>query len=454
VNRKGLRGLFAFMPDEISSATSVDSSSTPSDVGATGAGGNDAGVSPGTTTGQESAQSAQPAGEDLFSAGWSFDETGEQAPTIEDLTDEQIQGYLQDQQLDQTRAPKLVEDLRGARAQVKTLKGENNQLRQQLAQFDPYGGIDAVAPGLGLVNDLIADPGQGTIPFLQAIAEQATPAYWEIANALVEYEPNYLVQQLQERGLLPAQPTAPAGSIDQEIHDALPEHLRQIYAQTPADIRAEYDVMSPEARQYMLEREAQLQQLSTTQRQQAENAWRYQVDQAKQQGEASVTQLSDQYEQAHFAQLNKWQPLGPDNQPQNQSLYKMVMEGSFAELLADQKWSQMYHDLLGAMRNAPLRRLHNEGMAADQDERRARGMAAQLNTRLGQLMKERIQMLDGVFRDARAYRESQRQAAPQRREIAGMSATTNGSGGPPPVTKDGKTNPEWWAQVMQSLPKG
>lgn len=442
------------MPDEISSATSADSSSAPSTVGATGAGGSDAAVSTGTT--DQGAQSAQPAGEDLFSAGWSFDDQAQETPGIEDLTDEQIGQYLQDQQLDQARAPKLVEDLRGARAQLKTLKSENAQLRQQLGQFDQFGGIEAAAPGLELVNNLIADPGQGTLPFLQAIAENATPAYWQIADALLEYEPAYLVQQLQERGLLPEQAaSAPTGYIDDETIASLPQNLQNIARNLSREDVAEFqELVSPEAQAGFLKRIEQLNQLTAGQRQQAEAAWRYQVDQAKQQGEASITTLSDQYEQAHFAQLNKWQPFGPDNSAQNQSIYKMVVEGAFADLLADQKWSQMYHDTLSMLRNAPLRRLHNEGMAAGQDEQRARGMAAQFNTRLGQLMKDRIQMLDSVFRDARAYRETQRQAAPQRREIAGMSATNNGAGGPPPVTKDGKTNPEWWAQVMSQLPKG
>jgi hypothetical protein len=63
----------------------------------------------------------------------------------------------------------------------------------------------------------------------------------------------------------------------------------------------------------------------------------------------------------------------------------MVMEGAMANVLRDQKFAQMYTDAEQLLKNAPLRALQGERIAASQDERRGRALAMQFNARLRQV---------------------------------------------------------------------
>jgi hypothetical protein len=110
----------------------------------------------------------------------------------------------------------------------------------------------------------------------------------------------------------------------------------------------------------------------------------------------------------------------------------MVLQGALTQLLADDQMRTMRDDAIKALQEAPLKRLRGDHLGADTDERNARAAATRFNVRLGQAMKEAISHpkygLNSVFKDARAYRESQRQAIPDRKEISGMSSSaTNGS---------------------------
>lgn len=353
--------------------------------------------------------------------------------------------------MDPARTPGVVEALRNARAAARDHAAQVAQMRQQLAELDQYGGVEGLTQMAALnVGALMSDPAQGALPFLQSLWQNSQPAYAEVLSQLVQAEPAFLVAALQQAGHLPEQPQARAGSIDQEILGTVPDALKEQYRNTPQEMRDELDLMSEAARNHFLEREAQLQRLDATQREQAQRTWDGQLSQAKQEGAQAFQGLSDQYEQAHFAQFNKWQPFGPENQPKNERLYRTIMEGAFAELLNDSNFNSLYWDSHALINNAPTRKLLNEGYAAGQDERTARGKAAQFNTRLGQVMREMVQDLDTTFRDARAWRESQRQSAPQRTEIPGTGSTTNGNtGGIPAIDpKTGKTSQAWIDQVL------
>lgn len=218
--------------------------------------------------------------------------------------------------------------------------------------------------------------------------------------------------------------------------------MQETYRKQPQSARDELDLMSESARNHFLEREHRLDQLDATQRQQAEQQWNQQVTQAQSAGREAVQALSTQYETAHYRELGKWQPFGPDAKEDNEQIYGSVVEGAFAEILRDKQYAQMYQDAQELLVNAPLRRLAGEKLAADADERKARQYAAQFNTRLGQVMAARVKKLDGVFKDARAYRELQRNNSTGRTEISGNSLQAS-AGGPSTLTADGKLNPAY-----------
>lgn len=420
------------MADELSNATSGESSTPTNDVGAAGAGGNDGQQH--FTPDSTATNDGQPQQEN-FSAGWDLDDEVAEVAQSEDLTDEQIQEYLTDSRLDPSKGdlPKLVEDLRGSRANETKLKGRITQLEQQLAQFDQFGGVEGVNQMVSIgIRDLMANPQEGGLKFLSTIADQSVPAYWSMIDALAEHAPNDLLQRLQHFGHAPQEPEQRA-RLDAETLQAIPEQFRELIKTLPEEVVEDLLQQTEGVRNYNLQREADYRNLTAGQEKQARQAWDQQVKQAETAGQELINTLSQQFEKAHFAQLNKWQPLGPEAKEHNQLLYSIVVEGAFAQMMKDQQYAQMYQDCLGRLKNAPMKRLHNEGYAADADEREGRALAARFNTRLGQVMKDLIKNpeygLDNVFRDARQWREHQRQQVPNRREIpgAGMS-TSNGTG--------------------------
>lgn len=365
--------------------------------------------------------------------------------------DEDIQELLKDPTLDPQAAPGLVNALRSARAAAVEHRKEAVELRKQIAQLEAYGGLEGVNKTMGLVSDLLTNPEQGIGSFLNTLYDTAYPSYEQLVKNVIAQNADYALEQLQEAGKLP--PTQSAGQLTAEDWARIPEELRDAARQVPVNQLIEWlDKGTDETLLYNLNREAKLQQLDGTQRQQAEQQWREKSQEAQRQGQELVNSLAAQHEQALYTKLEKWKPLGPDNEPQNQVIHKMAWQGALADLLADPKFAQMHADAGELLRNAPLRRLQNESFAADQDERKARQYAAQMSTRLGQVLRERVQLLDGVFRDARAYRETQRSEIPQRTEISGMSSTAGANGGPPMLTKDGKVNPAWAETMTARLP--
>lgn len=365
--------------------------------------------------------------------------------------DADIEELQKDPALDPARTPGLVEALRTARAQEREHRKQVAELRQQLTQLEKFGGLEGATQMLGPVNELFANPEQGATKFLDTLSQQALPAYKQMVNDILSTEREYIISQLQQAGALPA--TQSAGQLTAEDWARIPQEFHATAKQVPADQLINWlENGTDESLLYNLGREAKLQQLDTAQRQQAERQWREQSQAAQKQGYEAATQLGEQFTKEHFSRLSKWQPLGPDNEPQNQTIYKMAFEGAQADLLSDPKFSQMYQDAYRLLTEAPMRRMRNESLAADQDERKARQMAAQINTRLGQMLRERVKLLDGVFRDARAYRESQRSNIPQRTEIPGTSSTVGAKGAPPTLTTDGKVNPSWLDNMISSLP--
>lgn len=411
-----------------STETAAPAVSSVVDAPATSASGTGAGEQQAATPVVQDAN-APNAADDQIDVGWSLEDGEAQQQALPD-DDADIEQMLQDPNLDPARTPALVENLRNLRKEYRDL---NTQLRRQseaVQAFEAYGGPEGALGLLQQFDQLAYNPQESALPFLEHLALNARPAYDAIAETLVREFPDYVIEQLQASGKLPSQfSQVSASEIDPAVFESVPQHLQDIYKKQPAEARAELDLMTDAARNHFLEREAKLDRLDATQRQQAEQQWHSQVEQAKQAGRTAVESLSGQFEQAHYQQLAKWQPFGPESQAENKSIYDDVVNGALNELLSDQKFAQMYQDAAKMLRDAPLRRLHNEGLAAGQDEIKARQMAMQFNARLGQVIKARVERLDSVFRDARAFREQQRQAAPQRTEISGQSAQiANGKG--------------------------
>ncbi|HYE59380.1 MAG TPA: hypothetical protein VD948_12785, partial [Rhodothermales bacterium] len=188
------------------------------------------------------------------------------------------------------------------------------------------------------------------------------------------------------------------------------------------------------------------------QQQAREREWQGKVEAAQSEGQKSFEKLATDYESAHYRELSKWQPFGPQN-PHNDILYTSVVEGAWATVMKDAKFAQLYQDAAAAIQQAPLLRLRGETLRAGQSERDARNKAAQLNARLGQVIRDSVRMFDQAFRDARAYREQQRQQQPQRAEIpgAGSGASAGRPDGAPTVDSSGRFTSDFKRSLVEGL---
>jgi hypothetical protein len=401
-------------------------------------------------------QSAAEPQQEGISAGWSFDDQGQPESTIPE-NDEIPPELLNDPNLDQAKVPGLVEKLRGAWAEAKQHRQQVNQLREQIAKLEQYGGPEGAGEYAGLVNGLIGKPSEGAAPFMATLAQKSLPAYQGIADTLVQYEAEYLVSALQAAGKLPEAQQQTA-ALTPEDWARIPKELHDVAKQIPVNELLNWlDNGNDQTLQMMLSTQKELSEMKGAQRQQAEKEWRTAVQQAETQAQQSIQELSNQYQKAHIAQLSKWQPFGPQAEKENQRLYSAVMEGALAEMLQDKQWQEVYQDTVNKLQNAPLRRLKNEHMAADVDERTAREAAMRFNTRLGQVMKDMISHpehgLNSVFRDARQWREYQRQSAPERKEIPGNSSTaSNGhSNGVPALDENGNISEGFMQRLTERM---
>jgi len=401
----------------------------------------------------ETGQAAPASTAEELSAGWTFDEQPEQQSAIPD-GDDDLQGMMSDPNLDQTKTPGLVEAIKTARAEARQYKAELKQLRESSAKLEKFGGWEGIESTMGIVNGLLHTPAEGAVPFWNTLAKDAQPAYWASIETLARYAPDDLINVMRHVGVLPTEQQATGtGQLNAEDWARIPQELRATANQIPVNQLIEWlDKGTDESLLFNLQTHKELADLRGSQRSQAEQNWRQATQEAETQGKQAVDQITEQYESAHLAQLAKWQPFGPEAGEQNQQLYRAILEGAHATLLADPQWNKTYEDTVTKLQNAPMRKLNNEHFAAGADERDARAAAMRYNARLGQVMRGMISSLDSVFRDARAYRESQRSQIPQRTEISGVSSTVGSNGEPARLTKDGKVSNQWLDHMISRLP--
>lgn len=387
--------------------------------------------------------------DDGISVDWSWDDD-DAAPTSDEEETEDYEALAQDPSLDQTKVPGLVQALRSAR----TAERERTKaLRQYETQLEAYGGVEGALESLQLVNTLFSGEPQGTTQFLTALYDNAQPAYEQLVTDAISYNPDYAIAQLQQMGRLPADLAStitPSNSLDAETLSDIPEHLRETAKNLPSSVMDDLLLQTEEVRNYHLEREMRMQQLDMAQRQQVEQQYQAAFQQAQQAGYQQVVGLTQQYEKAHYDQLAKWQPYGPgeENSAKNQAVYGMVMEGAMANVLRDQKFAQMYTDAEQLLKNAPLRALQGERIAASQDERRGRALAMQFNARLGQVLREQVRELNEVYKGYRAYQQMSGQM-PNRREIPGSTVSSGSNRGA--LGPDGKASNEFLEQLAAQI---
>jgi hypothetical protein len=381
----------------------------------------------GTQTPTDSVANAPEAAASEFDAGWSLDEDATPEADVIPDDDSDIPESIDPREADRVQG--VVGALRNARQHARELAKEVKQYRQTVEALDSYGGAEAATQTLGLIHgflnpqpDETGAVNDSTVPFLESIYGASAARYERLVSDVVEQHADYVVERLQALGKLPADLGQQnyASSIDADMLNATPEHLRDAYKALPQSLRDQYDALDPEARQTMLERDKKLMDIDNAQRSAQEQQQQQAYQSAVQKGQTQAQELLTSFEKAHYAQLQKWSPYGPEQSKQNNQLYRNLVEGAFSQLLENQEYAAMYQDANDLLRNAPIKALAGEKFAAQEAERQARNLATRFNARLGQEISAQVKAMDEVFRGYRAWREQQRSLSPNRTEIPGQ----------------------------------
>jgi len=390
--------------------------------------------------------------EPSIDAGWNLDDETESAALVPE-NDDDVDKLIQEPGVDPEKVPGVVVALREARSAARTTAKENFQLREENTRLkttlEQVGGETGAQTWMQLLQAPQSE--HGANPFLDELHANAYPAFERLLKDAVLGTPELAIQVLQESGHLPEIPTeAPAASnvFTADTLAGIPAHLQEIAKALPAHVQEDLLQQPEEVRNFNLERELKLSRLDASDRARAQEQYQQQYQSAQQQGRQAVVELTNQYEQANLQILSKWQPYGPENAAANQRLYGEVVEGAMAELLRDKQYAQMYQDSQTLLENAPLRRLQRDAMNAARDEQQARHYAARVNTRLGQLIRERVKEREAVYSDARKWREHQQSQTQSRTEIGGPSSQATGVRGVPTL-KDGRINPAYLEEVSR-----
>lgn len=322
------------------------------------------------------------------------------------------------------------------------------------AQLEQYGGVTGVVGTLQVIDQLVAATPEGVTGFLQTIYDNAQPAYTQLVEQVVTYNPEYAIQQLQALGHLPTNlnpmmAPAPAESrLEPEVLESIPENLREIALKLPAEMQEDLNLMTDAVRNQTLAEKKELYDMRAYQQQQQEQAQQAAYQEAVQAGYKQRDELLNQMENGHLKVLEKWQPWGPEAQGENKMLYESLMEGAMRSVLQDPKFAQMYQDFNTLVTEAPLKALQGNKMAADAATRQARGLAAQFNAQYSRVLQQRVASLDKVFRGYRGSQSNQA-AVPERREVRG-SVISDGKK-VSAIGPDGQATDEFLSSLAASL---
>lgn len=256
------------------------------------------------------------------------------------------------------------------------------------ASLKGYGSIEEIKATLDLANGLY-DKSNGVVDALDQIYERDQETYQKIVSTVIGLNPAYAVAQLQALNYLPQFVEAQAQALPADLRAVIPDELRETAStQSPNLLRfwAEQGTL-----QSQLEQQKGINELWAQQRAKSDAQWQASVKAAQDEGLGQLQRLSDMYANAHFAQLAKWKPTA--DEAANQEIRVMAYASALMQLLHDPAYAQMRTQIEILTAAAPMLRLKGQGFQADIDERDARSMATRVSTRLGQLVKARVQLL-------------------------------------------------------------
>jgi hypothetical protein len=313
-----------------------------------------------------------------------------------------------------------------------------------------YSSNDEALQTLTTVRDLYEKP-EGAGVALSEVEARSPEVFSRIRNLVIASNPQL---SLKQSALLcgwdmDAEPI-PDNDLPHDLARHIPPDLQQTARTLSRDLLYLWAEKGADTLVYNLQQEAQV--IEAWQQQTAEfsQQWEKAITEAEATGRANLTALIGQLESAHHKELEKWKPFGA-NTAANEAVRRMSFAGALDHLLSDQKWLDIHNRMCGLIAAAPNGRLFGQHALADQAEREARQLAQQFSTRLGQMIRDQVKLVDSAIRGAiaRGVEEALQQQA--NAPLAPIDESRSLRPGEPERNKNGKTNPAWMDWITKKV---
>jgi hypothetical protein len=186
----------------------------------------------------------------------------------------------------------------------------------------------------------------------------------------------------------------------------VPEELRETVKNLDPALWGELAYLPAQQRDAILQGAAQLEQ-QQAERQQAEQR-QYEETHQRLQYEAAETinTLSSEFEKKHRDSLAAWAPF--DDEKQNDRMRQHLIHGALMEISQIPEMAAKQREALEHLQEIPYLRMTGDKASADLVETACRRLAKEWNAKLGQIIRQNKELLEGEFADAKRWRESQK----------------------------------------------
>lgn len=316
-----------------------------------------------------------------------------------------------------------------------------------------YSSNDEAWQTLTTVRDLYEKP-DGPANALAEVEKRSPEVFNRIRNLVIASNPHL---SLKQSALLTGwdmdEEPAPSNELPHDLARHIPPDLQQTARTVPQDLLYLWAEKGTDTLVYNLQQESQAIEAQQQQTAEFNQQWEKAITEAEATGHANLAALVGQFESAHHKELEKWRPFGASKEA-NEATRRMAFAGALDHLLSDQKWLDIHNRLSRLITAAPNGRLFGQHAMADEAEREARQLAQQFSTRLGQMIRDQVKLVDNAIRGAIAHAVEEALQQQANAPLAPMDESRSMRPGEPPRRdpKSGRTSSAWLDWLSKHLP--
>lgn len=259
--------------------------------------------------------------------------------------------------------------------------------------------VDAIKRATEFVGNYFDDDGDVS-DLLGRLYDADYDRYEKLISHVVSSNRDYALRLLGHN-------VGPSGTDPAFMH--LPEHLREVAANMQPDIWNELQFARPGEQVFHLEREAKLQEQERAEWEQAERDHEETLTRVERESVQMLQKWSDAQWSQHQDTLKDFTPF--DDEKDNKAIHSLLMTFALNEMLEDKQFAQDRNDLAQVLLEIPYYEALGQKAEADINRKIAARLRNSLDRRYSAHLKSYRDLLEGEFRDAKLWRESQGKGA-------------------------------------------